>query len=137
MHGIARLNADGSLDSQFNAGSGANSPVYAVAETFVNGVREILVGGGFSLLNGQTANGVGRLNDDGTPDINFNVGGLGANGTVYALAVQSDGRILISGDFTQVNTNNVGHIARLNVDGSVDLTFTNASATVACCKLVT
>ena len=128
MHGIARLNADGSLDSQFNAGSGANSPVYAVAETFVNGVREILVGGGFSLLNGQTANGVGRLNDDGTPDINFNVGGLGANGTVYALAVQSDGRILIGGDFTQVNTNNVGHIARLNVDGSVDLTFTNASA---------
>jgi len=52
---------------------------------------------------------------------------LGANGTVYALAVQSDGRILIGGDFTQVNTNNVGHIARLNVDGSVDLTFTNAS----------
>ena len=128
MHGIARLNNDGSLDSLFNPGSGANSPVYAAAETFVNGVREILVGGGFSLLNGQGANGVGRLNDDGTPDAGFNFGGLGANGTVYALAVQADGRILIGGDFTQVNGINASHIARLNVNGSVDLTFTNASA---------
>ena len=128
MNGIARLNYDGSLDSQFNPGSGSDNPVYALAETFVNGDRKVLVAGGFSQLNGEVVNGIGRLNDDGTPDMSFNAGGLGANGTVYALAVQSDGRILIGGDFTAVNGINLNHIARLNVDGSVDVSFTNATA---------
>jgi uncharacterized delta-60 repeat protein len=128
MNGIARLNYDGSLDSRFNPGSGADSQVNAVAETFVNGNREILVAGGFSQLNGQVANGIGRLNDDGTPDTTFNSGGLGANGVVYAIAVQSDGKAIIGGDFTAVNGISVSHIARLNVDGSVDLSFTNATA---------
>ena len=128
MNGIARLNSDGSLDSLFNPGSGAANSVNAVGETFVNGDRKILVGGGFTLLNGQIANNIGRLNDDGSPDTSFNASGLGANATVYALAVQSDGKVVIGGDFTAVNGINVNHIARLNVDGSVDSSFTNASA---------
>ncbi len=128
MKGIARLNSDGSLDSLFNPGSGADNPVYAVAETFFNGDRKILVGGSFSLLNGQLANGVGRLNDDGSPDTTFNVSGVGANATVYAMAVQTDGKVLIGGDFTSVNGVNANHLARLNPDGSVDLSFTNATA---------
>jgi uncharacterized delta-60 repeat protein len=126
--GIARLNADGSVDSNFNPGSGADNPVYAVAETFVSGQRKVLVGGAFTRLNGATYNAVGRLNDDGTPDTAFNAGGLGANATVYALVVQSDGKILIGGDFTAVNGIAASHIARLNQDGSVDTTFTNTTA---------
>ena len=129
LNRIARLNYDGTLDSLFNPGSGADSPVNAVAETFLNGARKILVGGAFSQLNGAVVNGIGRLNDDGTLDGTFNYGGLGANGTVYAIAVQStDGKAVIGGDFTQINGQTANHIARLNVDGSLDLTFTNASA---------
>jgi uncharacterized delta-60 repeat protein len=129
MRGVARLNNDGTLDSQFDPGSGADSPVYALAEeTFVNGERKILVGGSFNFLSGQVAYGIGRLNEDGTPDIDFNYYGFGANGTVYAMAVQSDGKILIGGDFTAMNGIPVNHVARLNPDGAVDLTFTNAAA---------
>ncbi len=128
MNRIARLNHDGSLDSLFNPGSGADNPVYAVAETFVGSDRKILAAGDFTLLNGEIVNGIGRLNDDGTPDTTFNVGGLGANSTVYALAVQSDGKLLIGGDFTAVNGIPANHVARLNANGSVDLTFTNATA---------
>ena len=129
MNRIARLNYDGSLDSLFNTGSGADSPVNAVAETFVNGARKIVVGGAFNQLNGVVVNGIGRLNDDGTTDATFNAGGLGANGTVYAVAVQStDGKIVIGGDFTQINGLTANHIARLNVNGSLDMTFTNAGA---------
>ena len=132
-NGIARLNYDGTLDSTFVTGSGADNPVYAIAQTFVNGQLKVLVGGSFAHLNGVLANGIGRLDGDtlnsraGRPDTSFNTG-TGANGTVYALAVQTDGRVVIGGDFTAVNGVSVGHIARLNVDGSVDLTFTNASA---------
>jgi uncharacterized delta-60 repeat protein len=126
MNYIARLNYNGSLDSRFNPGSGADSPVFALAQTFVNGASKILVGGGFASLNGVVFNYIGRLNDDGSPDTTFNAGGLGANGTVYALAVQSDGKVVIGGDFTTYNNTPVNHVARLNVDGSLDLGFTNA-----------
>jgi len=123
---IARMNLDGSLDSLFNPGSGADSPVYALGETFVGGVRKILVGGTFANLNGVAFNYIGRLNDVGTPDTTFNAGGLGANGTVYALAVQGDGKVIIGGDFTAYNNTAVNRIARLNADGSLDLSFVNA-----------
>jgi len=52
---IARLMTDGSLDTSFNPGPGADGPVYALAETFVNGVREIYVGGAFSSISGVPA----------------------------------------------------------------------------------
>jgi len=126
MNYIARLNYDGSLDSRFNPGAGADSPVFALGQTFVNGAAKVLVGGAFASLSGQVFNYIGRLNDDGSPDTTFNAGGLGANGTVFALAVQTDGKVVIGGDFTAYNNTPVNHVARLNVDGSLDLNFTNA-----------
>ena len=41
-----------------------------------------------------------RLNPDGTRDPTFNAGGAGANNTVSAVTLQSDGKILIGGNFT-------------------------------------
>jgi len=123
MNYFARLNPDGSLDSLFNTGSGADNPVYAVAQTFVGGLSKVLIGGSFATVGGTPINSIARLNDDGSPDSAFNTG-LGPNATVYALAVQPDGKVVIGGDFTAVNGNtNFNHIARLNVDGSVDATF--------------
>ncbi len=44
------------------------------------------------------------------------------------MAVQSDGKILIGGDFTTYNGNTtVNHIARLNTDGTLDMTFTTGT----------
>ena len=123
---ITRLNYDGSLDSTFNPGSGADNAVYALAESPVN--NEILVGGAFATLNGVAFNGIGSLNSDGTPNVSFNPGGVGAgstgtSSTVYALAVQSNGQIIIGGDFTSYNGVTVNHLARLNTDGSLDTNF--------------
>ena len=123
MNHIARLNPDGSLDSLFNPGSGADNPVNAVAQTFVGGQSKILIGGSFATVGGTPINGIARLNDDGSQDSTFNPG-LGANATVYALAVQPDGKVVLGGDFTAVNGNtNFNHIARLNIDGSIDTSF--------------
>jgi len=44
---------------------------------------------------------------------------------VRALALQPDGRVLLGGDFTVVAGATRGHVARLNADGSTDLTFLN------------
>ena len=120
---IARLNPDGSLDSLFNPGSGADNAVYALADDLRVRQSKILIGGAFANIGGTPINGIARLNSDGTLDTTF-ITGTGANGAVYALAVQTDGKVIIGGDFTAVNGNtSFNHIARLNTDGSLDPTF--------------
>lgn len=125
LNHIARLTYSGGLDSTFNPGSGSDSPIYALAQSFLGGQSVLYVGGAFTTFNGSSRNGITRLTDGGAVDINFNPG-TGANGTVYALGVQADGRVVIGGDFTAVNGIPLNHVARLNVDGSVDMTFVNA-----------
>ena len=49
--------------------------------------------------------------------------GLGANGTIYALAVQADGKILVGGSFTWLGGQRRDRIARLNPDGTLDDSF--------------
>ncbi len=47
----------------------------------------------------------------------------GADGAVYSLAVQVDGKILVGGEFLTVGRQSRNFIARLNSDGSLDSTF--------------
>ena len=59
-----------------------------------------------------------------------------ANGPVFVVVVQPDGKILIGGDFTTLSPNGGGmvtrnHIARLNPDGTLDTAFNpNANGNV-------
>ena len=137
---IARLNLDGSLDGSFDPGSGANNPVHAVAETFLGSNRKILIVGNFTTVDGAPRNGIARLNDDGKVDQSFNLGsGInGTNGTVFAVAVQANGKILIGGDFTSFNGVPRGHLARLNISGTLDMSFnadTGTNGSVRAIKL--
>ncbi len=45
------------------------------------------------------------------------------NGTVYSLAIQDDGKILVGGAFTSVGGVARARFARLNIDGSLDASF--------------
>jgi uncharacterized delta-60 repeat protein len=116
---IARLNADGSLDGSFNPGTGPNAGVTSVA---LQSDGKVLIGGYFGAVNGTNRNGIARLNANGSLDNTFDPGG-GSNGGVKALALQSNGKVVIGGDFTTVNGTNRNHIARLNTDGSLDSSF--------------
>ena len=118
---IARLQPNGVLDPSFNPGFGVDATVFAVA---IDASGKILIGGAFSQVNNTNRVRIARLNADGSLDRTFYAGLTGANGTVRAIAVQTDGRILIGGDFTTVNTQLRGRLARLNPDGSLDGTFT-------------
>jgi uncharacterized repeat protein (TIGR01451 family)/uncharacterized delta-60 repeat protein len=129
-HKIARLDLDGSLDSTFNPGAGADGPIYALAQTFAgtNQMRKILVAGAFGSFNNAPANGIVQLNDNGSVDQAFTSGGVnGTNGTIYAIAVQADQKIIIGGDFTSFAGAPHSHLARLNPDGSIDATFNPTS----------
>jgi uncharacterized delta-60 repeat protein len=118
-HFIARLNADGSLDTSFNPGTGASNPVDTI--TFQSDGK-ILIGGYFTYYNGSWRNNIARLNADGSPDTSFNPS-TGPSGPVHTLAIQPNGKIVIGGDFGSYNGTSRGNIARLNTDGSLDATF--------------
>jgi len=129
-HGyMLRLNSDGSIDDSFSA-----HPSYWVRTMAVQSDGKIVIGGYFNNVEGQPRNTIARLNADGSLDTSFNpgTGTLGSLGTgidgktneyVFATAVQSDGKILITGNFTNYNGTRINGLARLNSDGSLDTSF--------------
>jgi len=120
---IARFNADGSLETNFNPN--ANNTVYNMT---VQSDGKIVIGGTFYLVGAVTRNNLARLNSDGTLDTGFNPN---ANSNVYSTVVQADGKILIGGNFSTVAGVTRNRIARLNADGSLDTGFNpNANSDV-------
>lgn len=123
---IARLNLDGTLDTNFLSGlAGADATVNSVV---VQGDGQILIGGLFNNVNGAARSRIARLNTDGTLDTGFLNGLAGANGAVQTVAWQTNGQVLIGGDFLNVNGTARARIARLNSDGTLDTGFQNGEA---------
>ena len=117
---IARLNADGSLDPDFNPGLVTDNMVNPVNALILQPDGSILVGGSFSSLGGMTCTNLGRLDSDGNPDPTF-VPQVG--GEVYTLAIQPDGKILVGGSFGSVGGMMRNNIGRLNQNGFADPDF--------------
>ncbi|MGZ4987897.1 MAG: delta-60 repeat domain-containing protein, partial [Limisphaerales bacterium] len=113
------LAGPGAIDPTFNAV--VNGPVYA---TVVQPNSRILIAGSFSTVNNISRGRIARLFSDGSLDLTFLTNASGASSMVRAMVVQPDGRILIGGDFSTVNSQTRFGVARLNVDGSLDGTFT-------------
>jgi len=93
---------------------------------------KILFGGYFTSYDGTAANSIIRLNADFSIDDTF-VYGTGFNAETTTIALQSDGKILVGGNFTQYNGTARNRIVRLNTDGSLDTSFaigTGFNATV-------
>lgn len=119
---IAQLNPNGTLDTTFDPGAGANSPIYAV---LVKSDGRILIGGSFTLYDGVVRNRIASINADGSID-NFFLPGNGANNNITAMGLQGSGiggKIIIAGLFTTYDNVTKKNIARLNSDGSIDNSF--------------
>jgi uncharacterized delta-60 repeat protein len=123
-NGIARLNANGALDTTFDPGLGfsARSNIWSVA---IQPDGKILAAGEFITIAGTLQNVIARLRTDGTRDASFNPLFTGSQGLTegYWLNVRPDGKILVAGWFGGVNGVSRSNIARLNADGSVDNSF--------------
>ncbi|MFN3941559.1 MAG: T9SS type A sorting domain-containing protein [Flavobacterium sp.] len=121
---LVRLFSNGTLDSSFNIGAGANNYIRKV---IVLPDGKILIAGRFTQYNGIARAGIARLNSDGTLDSSFNPGtGLtGITGEAVSMSVQTDGKILLSGFFTSFNGISANRTVRLNPDGSHDATFSS------------
>jgi len=118
---ISRLTSTGALDTTFGTGGTATYP------TFFNGL-DVLPDGriavsayfGNALLAGQQSY-VGLFSSTGVPDPAFqffNALNGRPEGVIYR-----DGRLLVWGAFTTVNGVAKRGLVRLNLDGSIDNTF--------------
>ncbi|MEN2415635.1 T9SS sorting signal type C domain-containing protein [Flavobacterium mesophilum] len=116
---IIRLLPDGSRDSSFNTGVGADGIIEAI---LIQQDGKILLGGRFNTFNGAQYPHLVRLNSDGSIDAGFAIGD-GTNNNVYALALQSDQKIIVGGNFLSFNKVAQKRILRLNPNGSLDNTF--------------
>ena len=123
---LARLNANGSVDTDFTAGASGgyelHTAIYlsAVSALAVQPDGKILVGGIFTNLGGLPRMNIGRLHANGTVDLGFNPD---ADHRVRELTLQPDGQILVGGDFKFVGGLPRSNIGRLRADGSVDEFF--------------
>ena len=121
-----KVNAqDGTNDFTFNPtdhGGGAPGTNGFVKISSVQSDGKIIIGGGFTLYNGISVKNIARLNSDWTLDTTFH-SGFGADSTVSSISIQSDGKIVIGGWFKSYNGTIRNHIARLNSDGTLDISY--------------
>lgn len=113
-----RINPDGSLDETFYLGQ-FDSYVRAIT---LQPDGKILVGGDFTDYGGYSVGRFIRLNSDGTNDSTFTYS-LEFNDKVRAIALQSDGKIIVGGEFNYYYDFYCPQIVRLNSDGTPDPTF--------------
>ena len=107
---VARLNSDGSLDNTFTTGTGNfNCAILSLAILFDG---TIVCGGDITLFNDVPRSNIVKLNSSG----NLVPGSYGTNDDVTDIGVQTDGKIVICGKFSQ-------YITRLNSDLSIDASF--------------
>ncbi len=97
---IARLNPDGSLDSTFDVGTGANATVYTL---LVQPDSAVVIGGDFTIVNKLPRNRIARLHGDEKFHLNL----LQFNAAAYAVS-ELDGQATITvqraGDLTLPST---------------------------------
>jgi len=135
---IARFQADGTLDPEY---APAITLLFDWAGCGWGNIRlllpladgKVIVVGGFDSVDGQRLKGIARLQPDGRLDPSFrpdpNVSGRGIPycwspglPTVFDAVLVGE-RLMIAGDFTHIDGKPRPGIARLNQDGSLDLSF--------------
>jgi|GEM_PF-6656558 len=126
---VYRIAQDGSVDDSFDAGTGPDDVNLQLEAVCVTPEGKIYVGGGFTTFNGVAANGIVRLNADGSVDQTFNsaTGVGGVSPTVKSVALHAHNRVIIAGNFTTYDNISSHYVARLNENGSLDTTFVTSN----------
>ena len=105
--GIARLNADGSLDSVVYANSFIITDIVSLPD---------------GKLIAASSGEIRRFNADGGVDASFTVVTV-SGGSVQEMHLLPDGKIMVSGSFTFVNGFTLIGLFRVNTNGSIDTAF--------------
>ena len=121
---IARLNVDGTVDSGFQPEVDGQ-----VSSVVLQPDGKILIGGRFSVVNGQSRPGIARLNTDGTLDTTFDadLDDSIVNPDISVIELLATGELIIGGFFLGIGGEDIDNLALVDstgaVDNSVDIAF--------------
>jgi uncharacterized delta-60 repeat protein len=135
---VARLNSDGTLDSNFGSGGTVILPYFA--QSYIDTASSVALDGSGHIVLAGTATGyytgsqfaVARLNNNGSLDSTFGTGGETtvsyAPGsfhldTASSMALDPSGHIVVAGSSRDSYSNPHLAVTRLNSDGSLDSSF--------------
>jgi uncharacterized delta-60 repeat protein len=121
---VARFNADGTLDTSFDA----SDIIGFTYGHIVNKVKlqpdgKIIIAGQFTSVGGVPRTNLARLNTDGSVDTSF--ANVNVTGQVNDIEILPDGRILLAGAMTVTGGVIHNRLSRLNANGTQDTTFNN------------
>ena len=130
VRNLVRLTATGAIDTGFlAAGSGCDNEVDALA---LQPDGKLLVGGRFRTVLGQPVPLLARLTGSGSLDAAFSIAASASpSASVGAVAVQPDGKIIISGMGAPPLSASPNLLALLTTTGSYDSGFHNTSMLLA------
>jgi uncharacterized delta-60 repeat protein len=125
--GFARLDpTTGSADS-FDPNLVNTVPGYeaALSAIMIQADGKILVGGFFTDIGGQTRHSIARLDPTTGQADSFdpNAAYGGSIATVFAIAAQADGKLVVGGSFSRISGQTRNNLARLETDGRADQTL--------------
>lgn len=121
VNGITLIDEKGERDPSFNFSSVSFS-TEAISDVKVLKNGQILLAGIFNPANANNSHKLLKLNDDGSVEESFYIGASFDN-YVYSIDEQSDGKIIVGGDFKKVDGISKVGIIRINIDGSIDNSF--------------
>jgi uncharacterized delta-60 repeat protein len=128
---VVRYNADGSLDTSFGTGGKVTRHLASPLAANIHGGMDMAIDSSTNqvVVVAQLTDSdvVVRLNTNGTPDASFGSNGagfvsFGTQSTIPAVAIQPDGRIVVTGSDAV--------LARFNPDGTLDATFGSGGTVV-------
>ncbi|SHK06382.1 delta-60 repeat domain-containing protein/Por secretion system C-terminal sorting domain-containing protein [Hymenobacter psychrotolerans DSM 18569] len=117
--GLFLLSQTGALDTSFRPSIQIPGTVSAIS---LQPDGKIIVGGNFHEIGATVADNLARLNADGTLDVAF-TNQCGTNRPVHTVKVQSDGKIVVGGAFSEIGGFQRTALARLLTTGSIDPGF--------------
>ena len=131
---IIRLNPDATLDKTYRfdiatnkslpAANGEIGSLMHIGNGGEANDGKLLIFGSFTTFDNVASGYITRLKSDGTKDLTFNAGGVGANLPISTADFnQTTGKYIITGEFTTYNGAPAVNMARLNIDGTLDNTF--------------
>src|SRR5262245_11353513 len=126
-----RYTADGALDGSFGTDGVSFLPASAVVDPQPHGVvvlpdGKLLISASVrTALPNTYASALVRLSSDGSVDTTFGTGGVLVRGTIgfNALALQSDGKVLVGGDVGSDFSHVDFAVARFDANGATDASF--------------
>ncbi|MFN3411655.1 MAG: delta-60 repeat domain-containing protein [Exilispira sp.] len=133
---IVRLNLNGELDQNFNTQKGANSDIFDID---IDEKGNILIAGMFKYFNDTERIAVARLKNDGSIDLKYNpvksIKSLQEESGDYTFTnnleflpqinkiVYDNGKVIIAGNFSNINDIPAYKIARITKNGKIDKSF--------------